>query len=276
MDFLFASYDIKRKNQSTSFEEENPYAKTSEIIELAFRDKVAASKRLQQYMEKEWYKGHYSYGWRNAHKEPGYVGFWSFETAALAKILNLDDSSLKNSNRYPYDLAHYKNEMTFNLSAMKEMYSHMMSMNEKQEESEENIISGIEQDPNLEQIIPKKFHQYINQLIADYKQLSPSQFWKKYELQDIWFFEQEFIQGRSEKELLGTLIVFAMVEMGAILQLDYKEDLEDYMDNIPNGWKGQDVKLVRLELENDQNYYLYIPATIETNNLYEVKISNES
>ena len=52
--------------------------------------------------------------------------------------------------------------------------------------------------------------------------------------------------------------------------------IEDYMDNIPNGWKGQDVKLVRLELENDQNYYLYIPETIETNNLYEVKISNES
>jgi len=45
-------------------------------------------------MGKEWFKGHYDFGWRNAHKEPGYYGFWSFDTAALAKILGLDDSAL--------------------------------------------------------------------------------------------------------------------------------------------------------------------------------------
>jgi len=43
-------------------------------------------------------QGHYDFGWRNAHKEPGYYGFWSFDTAALAKILGLDDSALKNNN----------------------------------------------------------------------------------------------------------------------------------------------------------------------------------
>jgi len=26
-------------------------------------------------MGKEWFKGHYDFGWRNAHKEPGYYGF---------------------------------------------------------------------------------------------------------------------------------------------------------------------------------------------------------
>ncbi len=45
---------------------------------------------------------------KNAHKEPGYVGYWSFETAAIVKILGLDDTSLKGNNHYPYDLAHYK------------------------------------------------------------------------------------------------------------------------------------------------------------------------
>ena len=40
-------------------------------------------------MEKEWFKGHYDYEWKNAHKEPGYVGYWSFETAAIVKILDL-------------------------------------------------------------------------------------------------------------------------------------------------------------------------------------------
>jgi len=54
-------------------------------------------------MGKEWFKGHYDFGWRNAHKEPGYYGFWSFDTAALAKILGLDDSALKDNNHYPYD-----------------------------------------------------------------------------------------------------------------------------------------------------------------------------
>ena len=44
----------------------------------------------------------------NAHKEPGYVGYWSFETASNSKDTRLDDTSLKDNNHYPYDLAHYK------------------------------------------------------------------------------------------------------------------------------------------------------------------------
>ncbi len=35
-------------------------------------------------------------------------GYWSFETAAIVKILGLDDTSLKDNNHYPYDLALYK------------------------------------------------------------------------------------------------------------------------------------------------------------------------
>lgn len=59
-------------------------------------------------MDNQWFKGHYDYGWKNTHKEPGCVGFWGFETAALVKILKLDDSVIKENNHYPYDLAHYK------------------------------------------------------------------------------------------------------------------------------------------------------------------------
>jgi len=103
MDFLL---------KASKYEKKNPYEKTAEIIKIALhdKDKEAASKRLEKF------KGHYDFGWRNAHKEPGYYGFWSFDTAALAKILGLDDSALKNNNHYPYDLAHYKNGMTFDLS----------------------------------------------------------------------------------------------------------------------------------------------------------------
>src|SRR5699024_3871470 len=98
---------------SNNFVEEIPYAKIKEIIELAEKDKKAASDKLHTYMETEWFQGHYDYGWKNAHKEPGYVGFWSFESAALAKILGLDDAGLQDNNDYPYDLAHYKNTMSF-------------------------------------------------------------------------------------------------------------------------------------------------------------------
>ena len=46
----------------------------------------------------------------DSHKssENVYYGYWSFEAGAIAKILNLDDSSLKDVPYYPYDLVHYK------------------------------------------------------------------------------------------------------------------------------------------------------------------------
>ncbi|MDZ4583573.1 PoNi-like cognate immunity protein, partial [Bacillus cereus] len=80
IDFLLCASDIGYTKVTNRYYKENPYAKTREIIELAQTDKKEASKRLQTYMEKEWFKGHYDYEWKNAHKEPGYVGYWSFET----------------------------------------------------------------------------------------------------------------------------------------------------------------------------------------------------
>lgn len=52
------------------------------------------------------------------------------------------------------------------------------------------------------------------------------------------------------------------MNQGYILQLDYKEEVEDYLDEIPNDWHRQDVKLVRLEMDNDQDYYMYVPVTV--------------
>src|SRR5699024_5610707 len=113
IDYLLSASDVGWTKISHTFSKEVPYMKTKEIIELAQVDKEAASERLYTYMEKEWFQGHYDYEWRNAHKSFGYIGFWSFETAAIAKILGLDDEGLKDNIHYPYDLAHYKNNMTF-------------------------------------------------------------------------------------------------------------------------------------------------------------------
>ena len=36
-----------------------------------------------------------------------FVGYWSFESAAIAKVAGIDDSALEGNDHYPYELAHY-------------------------------------------------------------------------------------------------------------------------------------------------------------------------
>lgn len=63
---------------------------------------------LKEYLSNNWYNE--DCGSYEAHKSKQniYYGYWSFEAGAIAKILNLDDSSLKDVPYYPYDLVHYK------------------------------------------------------------------------------------------------------------------------------------------------------------------------
>lgn len=268
IDYLLCACDIGWSKIRGVYYKENPYLKTKEIIELAEKDKSEASKMMQKYMEKEWFKGHYDYEWKNAHKEPGYVGFWSFETAALSKILELDDSRLKENNHYPYDLAHYKNTMKFKLISISEF--------KNESESEEVFKEGIEANHELEKVIPIRWHSFVNELINDYKDLSNSRFYEKYKkiigLDQIWFLFDEYQKENKGRNLLGSLIVFAMENCGYILQLDYKEDLEDYYSNIKNYWDNGETKLIQFILENDQNYYALVPKDTNIENIYEVKV----
>ncbi|PEX82942.1 PoNi-like cognate immunity protein [Bacillus cereus] len=272
IDFLLCASDIGYTKMTNRYYKDNPYAKTREIIELAQIDKKEASKRLQTYMEKEWFKGHYDYEWKNAHKEPGYVGYWSFETAALVKILELDDISLKDNNHYPYDLAHYKNTMKFKHIDLSEYHY------EDKTEEIEDIVEGIENNPALENIIPPKLHSLVNELIHDYKNMNDSSFYEKYKktigIGQVWFLPQEYEEENEQKNLLGSLIVFALTVRDYILQLDYKEDLEDYIDNLKNFWNVSETKLVQFILENDQNYYAWVPKEANIPNMYEVKIES--
>ena len=270
IDYLLCASDIGYEKITNEYYKENPYAKTREIIELAQTDKEEASKRLQIYMEKEWFKGHYDYEWRNAHKEPGYVGYWSFETAAIAKILGLDDTSLMHNNHYPYDLAHYKDSMTFKSFSLSDY------IQEEPEEETEEIIEGIENNPLLEKVIPPKWHAFINELIHDYQVMDDETFYDKYKqpltLNQIWFFIEDYKEENKERNMLGTLIVFALVLKEYIYQLDYKEDLEDYEAFIKNEWNNESVKLIQFILDNDQQYYAYVPADMSVEHMYEVDI----
>jgi hypothetical protein len=110
VDFLLKSKIPEHDKQSLDFEHKTPYKATSEIVELAKKDKDKAVERLKSYLSKEWYKGHSDMGWYNSHKSKWNVhtGYWSFESGALVIILGLDDSPLKDIQYYPYDMVHWK------------------------------------------------------------------------------------------------------------------------------------------------------------------------
>lgn len=115
-DFLI-SYLINYKLPNTCLKTDKflfsrPYKATLQIVSLSEKDKEKGLDRLKQNLVKEWYRGHSDIGWYNSHKSKWDIhkGYWSFESGALAKILNLNDSSLKDLQYYPYDMVHYKKQ----------------------------------------------------------------------------------------------------------------------------------------------------------------------
>ncbi|KZE38936.1 hypothetical protein AV656_08535 [Bhargavaea cecembensis] len=65
---------------------------------------------LKSYLENDWYKGHRQAWWYETHHDDDiiYPGYWSFDSGAIVKILDLDDNSLKDVPYYPYDMVHFK------------------------------------------------------------------------------------------------------------------------------------------------------------------------
>lgn len=87
----------------------NPYKILESVVHE--KNKESAVNELKYYLEKDWYKGHDDAGWHDSHKSKfdTYSGYWSYESGAIAKVLQLDDEVLKNVPYYPYDLVHYNN-----------------------------------------------------------------------------------------------------------------------------------------------------------------------
>lgn len=69
------------------------------------------SQLLDNYLSESWYFNHRDAAWFDSHKskENVFCGYWSFEAGAVAKILKINDISLKNVQYYPYDLVHFEN-----------------------------------------------------------------------------------------------------------------------------------------------------------------------
>ena len=85
---------------------EKPYKIITEAIKLNTGE---VEKKIKFYLEKYWYSGHKDCGWYDSHKSKSdtYSGYWSFETAAIVKIMNLDDGDFKDYQYYPQDLLNF-------------------------------------------------------------------------------------------------------------------------------------------------------------------------
>lgn len=57
---------------------------------------------LRTYLD-EWYRKHSGYAWYDSHlgSSDTYCGYWSFESAAIAKVLELQEADLQKSVYYP-------------------------------------------------------------------------------------------------------------------------------------------------------------------------------
>jgi hypothetical protein len=114
IDFLIRYRVPSWQGKSDGFMFKRPYQAIHEIV--ANSDNTKSLDRLKKYLSKEWYRGHSDVGWYNAHKSKWniHTGYWSFESGALVKILGLDDSSLKGTPYYPYDMVHWADEKNDN------------------------------------------------------------------------------------------------------------------------------------------------------------------
>jgi hypothetical protein len=75
-------------------------------------DAQEAKKALEDYIGK-WYNLNKNAPWYNSHlKKNCYRGYWAWEVAAVAKIMHIDDSDLKDNPYYPYDMVHWEDTGT--------------------------------------------------------------------------------------------------------------------------------------------------------------------
>jgi len=103
LQYLLDSQETERKKNNNPLFFPNDISTLQEIV--TGENRVAL---LKKYLLNEWYNE--NCGCYEAHKSKQniYYGYWSFEAGAIAKILRLDDNSLKNVPYYPYELVHYK------------------------------------------------------------------------------------------------------------------------------------------------------------------------
>ncbi len=245
-DYLINGCGLKRKYYSKVFELDR-FKFSKELIELAQKDREQASKKLVH---------HFKTYWNEPVKPPRYKGYWLWEYAAISKMFKLDDSELKDNPHYPYELAHYKDEMEF-------MPEKMLDF------PKETYKKGIPEYPRLEKLIPAKFHEITNNFFVDFKTLSNEEFCEKYELD--WLDPDEYAEQKDDPEVFGTNLIYFLTDNGYILGFEKLDDLE-HVDLYKNFWGKRKVKPVRFDLKCDCYYIAYIPKSVKLKSIFGIKI----
>lgn len=95
---------LKEESYRKYFGVPEVFSKLREAIRV--EDKVIAENLVKEFITKNWYKNHKDASWYNSHKSKFdiYYGYWSFETAAVVKIMGLEDSNFRDCKYYPKDL----------------------------------------------------------------------------------------------------------------------------------------------------------------------------
>ena len=244
-DYLINGCGLKRKYYSEVFELDR-FKFSKELIELAQKDREQASKKLVHHIKTYW----------NIPIEDKYKGYWLWEYAAISKMFKLDDSKLKDNPHYPYELAHYKNEMEFTTERMLDF-------------PKETYKKGIPEYKRLEKIIPVKFHEITNNLLVDFKTLSDEDFCEKYELD--WLDPDEYAEQKDDPEVFGTNLIYFLTDNGYILGFEKLDDLE-HVDLYKSFWGRRKVKPVRFDLKCDCYYIAYVPKSVKLKSIFGVKI----
>ena len=261
-DYMANGCGLTRKYHSTKHNEKY-YKFTTEIIEISQQDHEKASGTFVKYMSKKWFKD-YSGSWgKTAHLEPNYDGYWAYVPAAIAKILDLEDKELKEDNHYPYELRHYKNEMSFTSNKMLDI----------PEEKEEYKI-GIPEYPKLEQIVAPPFHKRVNEYVKDFKNLSDRKFYEKYELEELWNEDEyeDYVEEKKNHGFIGFVLMEILIDEGQVLAMDAGESIDNIL--FDNYWGDIPVKFVSFDMEDDSKYYSYIPQSTTLDSIFDMKIED--
>ena len=92
-------------------------------------------------------------------------------------------------------------------------------------------------------------------------------------MDSIWFTVEAFTKEKQQAPLLGMMIIDQLIKKNYVLQLDYKEDIREYVDDMADFWGDKELKLISFDLGNDQYYYARIPKTSTLRSLYEASIT---
>lgn len=114
---IHAKIDNRKVEREENYDEEKSiilksYKNIRDAISL--KEKNTAENLIKDYLKKDF--NHKHSGFYNSHKSRAnvYFGYWSFESAAIVIIMDLDDSSFRNNKYYPKDLVDYYRSLQLN------------------------------------------------------------------------------------------------------------------------------------------------------------------